>query len=128
MLAKVVSKSQRDWDERLPFVMSAYRATVHNSTGYSPNRLFLGRENRMPIDVAMGLDPRDNPEAESTDDFVQRQQDVAEESYRLAREHLGQSAERRKCAYDTRVKPTKFQRGEWVWYYYPRRYLRKSPK
>ena len=55
MLGKVVSESQRDWDEHLPLVMAAYRATPHNSTGLSPNRLFLGRENRMPLDVVMGL-------------------------------------------------------------------------
>jgi len=31
MLAKAVSDSQRDWDERLPLVLSAYRATPHES-------------------------------------------------------------------------------------------------
>jgi transposase InsO family protein len=55
MLGKVVSESQRDWDERLPLVMAAYRASPHSSTGLSPNRLFLGRENRMPLDLIMGL-------------------------------------------------------------------------
>ena len=55
MLGKVVSESQRDWDEKLPYVLAAYRAFVHDSTGYSPNRLFLGRESRMPVDLAIGL-------------------------------------------------------------------------
>jgi len=50
-----MSVSQRDWDECLAAVMAAYRATPHESTGYSPNRLFLGREVRMPLDLVMGL-------------------------------------------------------------------------
>lgn len=53
MLGKVVSESQRDWDDRLPLVMAAYRASPHSSTGFTPNRIFLGRENRMPLDLAM---------------------------------------------------------------------------
>jgi len=55
MLGKVVNDSQRDWDPKLPFVLAAYRASVHNSTGYTPNKLFLGRENRMPLDLIMGI-------------------------------------------------------------------------
>jgi len=40
MLAKTVQESQRDWDEKLPFVLAAYRSTVHSSTGFTPNKLF----------------------------------------------------------------------------------------
>jgi len=39
--AKTVSGGQRDWDDQLPFVLAAYRATKHNSTGFIPNRLVL---------------------------------------------------------------------------------------
>jgi len=38
------------------------------------------------------------------------------------------AASRRKRYYDIRVKDRDFQPGMWVWYYYPRRYPRKSPK
>ena len=44
MLGKVVSESQRDWDTKMPAVMAAYRATVDEATGYSPNFLMFGRE------------------------------------------------------------------------------------
>ena len=59
MLGKVVKESQCDWDEKLPVVMSAYQATSHRSTGFSPNRLFLGRETRMQIYLVMGLPPEE---------------------------------------------------------------------
>jgi len=44
ILAKSVAEHQKDWDVRLPFAMAAYRASRHESTGYPPNFLVLGRE------------------------------------------------------------------------------------
>src|SRR5258708_28952794 len=54
VIAKVVNTNQRDWDECLPYVLAAYRATPHSSTGFSPNFLLFGREIRAPIDVVLG--------------------------------------------------------------------------
>ena len=54
ILGKVIAHNQRDWDQHLPYAVAAYRATIHESTGYSPNFLFLGREARAPLDVVMG--------------------------------------------------------------------------
>ena len=128
MIGKVVSDSQRDWDERLPLVMAAYRASPHSSTGYTPNRLFLGRENRMPVDLAMGLPPSEVNGDQTIDDYVAKQQELASETYQLVRENLRVNAERRKVPYDVRVRKPEFGIGDWVWYYYPRRYTQKSPK
>ena len=61
VLAKTVSESQKDWDLRLPFVMSAYRASRHESTGYTPNFLVFGRENRAPPDIIFGS-PKEEPD------------------------------------------------------------------
>jgi len=128
LLGKAVSESQRNWDEKLPFVMAAYRSSVHSSTGYSPNKLFLGRESRMPVDLAMGLPLEESRGDWTYDDYVTDQQESAEQSYRLVREHLQAASRRRKSAYDTRVREVKFKEGDWVWYHYPRRYSRRTPK
>ena len=126
MLAKCVSETQRDWDEHIPMVLSAYRASVHESTGYSPNRLMFGRENTMPVDIIMGsVNPSScDTYEEYVSDILQRLRD----SYYQARQHLQKSAERRKKYYDIRVKEKKFSSGEWVWYLYPRRYSGRSAK
>jgi len=47
--------------------MAAYRATVHQSTGYSPNYLMLAKEVRSPVDLVFGT-PSDRPPA-SYDDY-----------------------------------------------------------
>ena len=127
MLGKVVSESQRDWDERLPLVLAAYRATPHESTGMTPNKLFLGHEVRMPIDLVMGL-PAESDENTSPHDYLIKLHQSATEAYQLARKHLRASAERRKRHYDVRVRSETFKVGDWVFYHYPRRYQSRSAK
>ena len=128
MLGKVVSESQRDWDERLPLVLAAYRATPHESTGLTPNRLFLGHEVRMPIDLVMGLPPEEFVKGMSPHEYLSKLQHDAAEAYQLARRKLRASAERRKKSYDVKVKTEQFKTGDWVYYHYPRRYQSRSAK
>ena len=46
---------QRKWDQFLPMLGMAVRATVNRSTGYTPNMLMLGHEINMPADIMYGL-------------------------------------------------------------------------
>ena len=87
----------------------------------------LGRECRAPIDLVLGI-PGDPDVVFSPDKFVQNRQEQMIYCYAAVREHLGESARRRKHTYDMMVKPKHFQVGQKVWYYYPRRYKSRSPK
>ena len=69
MLAKVISENQRDWDEHIDAVMMAYRSSCHESTGFTPNYIVFGRENRAPIDVAV-LSTEDNVIGSKTSRFM----------------------------------------------------------
>ena len=51
----VVSDSQHNWDLTLPYVMAAYHATLHQSTGYTPNYLMFAQENRAPADLVFAI-------------------------------------------------------------------------
>ena len=114
MLAKTVNESQRDWDECLPLVLAAYRATPHESTGLTPNRLFLGHEVRMPIDLVMGLPLNEVTEGQTADDYVAQLQRNSDDAFQIARKHLRANAERRKRHYDIQVKAERFAVGDWV--------------
>ena len=46
MLRKFVSRSQRDWDDYLPYMLFAYREVPQESTGFSPFELLYGRRVR----------------------------------------------------------------------------------
>ena len=51
----------------LPFVMAAYRSSLHQSTNYSPNYLMFGREVRAPADLVFGTQTEQAPT--SYDDY-----------------------------------------------------------
>ena len=124
MLAKCVDQNQRNWASLLPIVMAAYRSAIHESTGYSPNFLHFGREVRAPIDLL--LPPQE--EQLSVDDFVAKTQKDMHYAYNLAREQLSSQTSRRKTYYEMNMKTRKFQPGDWVLYFYPRRWKGRSPK
>jgi transposase InsO family protein len=42
--------SQDAWDEDLPWLSVAFNTAVHESTNCTPDRLFLGREMKLPLD------------------------------------------------------------------------------
>ena len=52
MLRMFVSENKRDWDEKLPALMCAYRATPQ--TGLTRNMMRFGRELEMTIDLMVG--------------------------------------------------------------------------
>ena len=124
ILGKTVAEHQKDWDTRLVFALSAYRATRHRATGYSPNFLVLGRETRAPPDVIYGRPETGN----DYDSFVEQTRDRLVQAYDCTREQLQQSAGYNKRYYDVGVKPSRFKAGQWVWYFNPRKLRGKQMK
>ena len=49
-----MSENQRVWYDHLAYVLSAYRASVHSTTNFTPNYELFGRENRAPMDLVFG--------------------------------------------------------------------------
>ena len=49
MLSKFCGERCDDWDDHLPYLLCAYRATINESTGMSPNLMMLGHEATLPI-------------------------------------------------------------------------------
>src|SRR3989442_12125116 len=115
MLAKVVSENQKDWDAQLPSVMAAYRASPHDATGFSPNYLMFGRENRAPLDLLYGGPPENKPSDNRLGVLAADKVDNMRRAYHLVRQNSGQNALRMKYYYDMRVKPQVFRKGVWVW-------------
>ena len=126
-LGKVISENQRDWDQWIPAVLAAYHASRHEATGFSPNFLVLGREVRMPLDLVYGA-PEEDVEPKTYDEIVMERWTRQREAFELARRHIGRAAERSKQYYDLKVKPKKFDIGDWIWVYNPRRFVGRSPK
>ena len=76
--------------------MAAYRAYVHEATGYTPNFLTLGRETLAPLVIVLGPPKEDTDLWDSHDSFVADQQERMRIVYAVTRENLRRCAERRK--------------------------------
>ena len=85
MLRGKLRDSQEDWDLQLQPCMMAYRSSVHESTGETPNMLMLGREIEVPLDVMTEPTPDTPPLA--TEYALALQQRLAG-AHEVARRHL----------------------------------------
>ena len=125
MLRGKLKESQEDWDLQLQPCMMAYRSSVHESTGETPNMLMLGREIEVPLDVVTES-TSDMPPL-STEYALALQQRLAG-AHEVARRHLGRAAERQKRNYDKRVSSKPFRVGDSVWLHNVRRKKGRNPK
>ncbi|GFR82442.1 Pol polyprotein [Elysia marginata] len=108
-----VNKRQNDWDEWLPQLTSALRASINRQTGFTPNRLMLGRETVQPIHLfypsANALVPQ-QPE-----EYLYRLEEAFREAYKSAREILNTGLKRAKRDYDMRLHLQSFKVGDPVY-------------
>ena len=120
MIGKTVDFHQRYWDEQVPVVIAAYRASRHESTGFSPNYMMFGRELAMPADIVSGIPEELKDHYKSQNEYVANLQDKLRLVYEKARLTLGKAAERSKRYYDVGVKSKEYKVGQWVLYYLPK--------
>ncbi|PNF17535.1 hypothetical protein B7P43_G16461 [Cryptotermes secundus] len=124
-LRKVVASHHRDWDERLPLFLLAYRASTHDTTGLTPSGLVFGRELRLTCDLLFGVPP--DKKLSTTvyaADFVDHLHDIHD----YARRHLKLASDRMKTRYDKLANSAGYDEGDRVCLYRPTRRKGKSPK
>lgn len=125
MLAIFVDENRTNWDDHLPYLMMAYRATVHESTKCTPNLVMLGREIMLPIDIIAGTPPMQNPNIGCNHSYVEWVRNSMEMSFSTVHDNLMSSFKRQKRYYDTKLKPRAFSSGDLVWRWYPPKAQRK---
>ena len=111
MIRSYLDGSDKDWDLYIPLLTAAYRATVHPSTGFTPNFLMLGRETTTPTDVQF---PRLSRPSRDIPLYVQELQERMAHCYEIARQELRQAAERQQKSHDTRLAQHPYVAGQAV--------------
>lgn len=124
MIRSYVSGDQTDWDQNLACLGTAYRASVHESTGFTPNMLMLGREVRLPGEVT----PTGSQGVGNEAAYVEKLRAQLDKAHSIAREHLGTSAKRQSLMYDVKCTSFSFQPGDRVWLLSEARREGVSPK
>ena len=117
MLTMYCIKDQKDWDLYLPQVMMAYRASVHASTGLTPNKMVLGREILLPMAAIVGQPMVEKDK--TVDEYLQNLKDKLQQVHELARKNLKKNATYSKKHYDLKSAKRVLQPGQAVWLYEP---------
>ena len=125
MMLSIVLEKQSNWDKYLPYVMFAYRSSVHKTTGYTPFQLMFGREVKLPVDVMFG---RPNVNFSHSSEYIKELHSVLESSFKLAREVTQRKQERQKDHYDVQSSDGRYKVGDVVWLYLPVVKKGQSPK
>ena len=117
MLAKCINEEQSNWPQQLPYVMMAYRSSVHESTGYTPQFLVFGQELSLPLDC-MYPNPHENA---TTDihEFVNNKQQTFEREFELVRRNLNEKQKRLNAIYNKKVHGPAYKEGQKVLLYHP---------
>ena len=108
-----IKDSQDQWDLHLQQIAGALRSSVNRSTGYTANRLMLGREVNTP---AYLMFPQPAVESHTTDQFVAKLTRNIQAAHSAARQTLKTSLKRMKRNYDLRgILRRPFKKGEIVY-------------
>ena len=118
-------RNQKDWEERVPYAMLAYRSAVQESTGESPSMMMLGREITLPVDISIS---RPTEEETENKDYACELRERLHDTHEAAREKLKLATNRQAQNYDRNTLLTSFEVGEWVWLYGVQRKRGLSPE
>ena len=127
MIRCYVGKNQNEWDQHLHLLASAYRSSPHACTGYTPNRMMLGRE----VNQLQGLTLRvqeANLHRSPPVDYVADLETNMREIHEMARQHLRSSQLRSKKDHDLRARQRTFHPGDLVYVRDDARRKGQSPK
>ena len=116
MLTNYVNENRSDWEDHLPYICMAYRASVQDTTGCTPNLLMLGREISLPIDLLLGQPPF-SPEPQCTTQYVEWLKSAMQKAFDYARERMKFNVVRQKRNYNKKVNSPDISQGDWVWLY-----------
>ena len=115
MIRSFIEGNQNLWDRDLSLLVMSLHATVNRQTGFTPNRLMLGREVFQPVDVVMGTATQ-NVSACTPVEWANRLKVALDNSHRLVRERLNSTQRRQKQDYDLRkLKENFYQPGDLVY-------------
>ena len=93
MLAKCVNREQSNRSQHLPNVLMAYRSSMQESTGYTPQFLLFGQELSLSLD-SMYPKSQENHTSDILD-FVHYKQQAFKRLFELVRWNLNEKRKRR---------------------------------
>ena len=120
MFSIFVNENRNDWDDHLPYLLMAYRATIHDSTGYTPHNIIFGRDLICSCDIIAGFSLK-NWAPRCPVQYVEWVKQTIKLTYEFVNQNLQRAAMRQTKNYHRGVKPRTFEAGAFVWRWYPQK-------
>jgi len=122
MLRATAQEHPENWLQRLPTLMSAYRMTIHKTTGMTPNFAMLACKVQLPASLI--AKPPKEP-MESKVPFMKNFRETMRDAHIRMRNATQWSAKTQKTYYDRMSKRIKFAKRQLVWPYWPKPVVRQ---
>lgn len=115
MIKSYIKNDRKDWDLYLGCMGAAYRSSVHESTGVTPNLIMLGREVRIPSEIVFGSKTRGDQPVVDYGEYIESLRDRLQRAHEIARKHLMSSTERQRHFYNLKTFVNNYKSGDKVW-------------
>ena len=106
------SRDPNTWDLYLPIAISAIRNTQSRITGFTPNKIFYGREITTPVDVEFALAPGEKREVH---EYVANLIKDLQKVHQMVRSNTLDKIKKQKNNYDIRVLQREYNIGDAVY-------------
>ena len=106
-----IGKKQDQWDVYLQQIAGALRASVNRQTGFTANRLMLGREVNMPAHLMF---PLAGEKSQNPGNYVGKLTANLQKAHEVARSNLKTTTKRMKREYDLRILERNYEVGDVV--------------
>ena len=111
MLGTLQPTLKSNWKAHVGPLVHAYNCTRHESTGQSPYFLMFGREPRLPIDLAFGIN---QPEQKNMTKYVTELREKIKRAYDLACTSSEKAKRKQKEGYDLKARGNNIMVGDRV--------------
>ena len=102
----------KTWDKYLSAAVAVMRSSVSRTTGFTPNRIFYGREIATPIDIEFSLAPGERQEVH---EYVANLCRNLQELQGCVRDNIQEKIKKQKSNYDIRVLQRQYSPGDPVY-------------
>ena len=111
-------REPKDRDVHLPKALYAYRAAIHDSTGYSPFHVNFCGSPTLPIDIMLGQFPFSDGEKDAAE-YVKEVTSSLKSVYDKVRHNIEETHKANKRRHDNKESDSRFSVGNLVWLYIP---------
>ena len=113
MLGTLDNTQKQDWKKYVSPMVHAYNCTRGESTGFTPYYLMYGHHPRLPVDIYLGLNPKDNTDG-NPEEYVKSLKERLSLAYDLASKEVTKHQRGNKRRYDVKAKEATLQPGDRV--------------